>query len=389
MIPVSYNVRNLVVRKGTTIAAVFGIALVTLLFAGVFMLNHGINQTIVSSGHADNAIILRQGSDNELSSGVDMRQVSMVGAKPEVAHAQNGAPLIVGEVVVVITADKIGVEGGVSNVLVRGTSENVWDVRPEAKLIAGRKPQPGTTEVAIGKAIRGRFKGVELGESFNVKKNRAAQVVGVFDTGGTAYDSEVWADVDVMRDAFGRKGSVSSMHVHLASASKVDAFKAEVEADQTLGLQVQRESTYFEHNSEGAGTLLFGLGLTIAVFFALGAIIGASITMYAQVANRVKEIGTLRALGFSRFAVLSSFIIESLMVAVVGGAIGVVLSFFLGFVSFSTINMTNWSEIVFRFETTPQILGISFAFALFMGFIGGFLPALRAARLSPLAAIRG
>ena len=387
MIPVSYNVRNLTVRKGTTIAAVVGIALVTFLFAAVFMLQNGLKKALGTAGRSDNAIVLRQGSDAELSSGFDANQVSLIGAKDMVARSAGGASLAVGEIVVVVALAKKGTDG-ISNVQVRGTGGAVWDLRPEAKIVAGRKPQPGTDEVAIGKAIRGSFEGCDIGQSFDLKKNRPVKVVGIFDTGGSSFESEVWADVDFVRAAFGRESTVSSARVHLTSPTKFDAFKADVEGDKTLGLQVTRETTYFEKQSEATGTFLLYLGILISVLFSLGAIIGAAITMYAQVSNRTKEIGTLRALGFSRVSILSSFMIESVLVAGVGGAIGVLLSFIMGSFTFSTMNFATWSEIVLRFSTTPWIIVGSLIFAIAMGLIGGFLPALRAARMSPLAAIR-
>lgn len=387
MIPLSYNVRNLAVRKSTTIAAVAGIALVTFLFASVFMLNNGIKDTMGRSGRADNAIILRQGSDAELSSGISADQVGMLAAKEMVARAPDGTPLAVGESVVVVTLEKKGTDG-VSNVQVRGTGPNVWLLRPEVQIVAGRKPQPGTDEVVIGKAIRGNFQGCDLDQSFELKKNRPVKVVGIFSAGGSTFESEVWADIDFVRAAFGRQTNISSVRVHLTSAGKFDAFKADVESDKTLGLQVVRESVYYEKQAGATGFFLMILGIVIAFFFSLGAIIGASITMYAQVSNRTKEIGTLRALGFSRFSILLSFIIESLLVAAVGGLIGVALSFVMGLFTFSTMNFATWSEIVIRFSTTPGIILSALIFSLVMGFVGGFLPALRAARMSPLAAIR-
>jgi putative ABC transport system permease protein len=391
MIPLSYNVRSLAVRKTSTVAAVIGIALVVAVFAAVLMLRNGIHDTMASSGRPDNALIMRFGSLAELSSGIDSAQVGLVGAKAQVAHAASGQPLIVGEILVVILLDKAGTQGGVSvsNVQVRGVPDNVWDFRTEANIIEGRRAQPGTNEVVIGSAIRGRFRGLEVGQSFELKKNRPLKVVGVFSAAGSTFESEVWADVDQLRSAFGRQGIVSSMRVHLTNASKFDAFKAEVESDKTLQLGVHRESTYYEESGEGTSTFVTVLGVMVAIIFSLGAMIGAAITMYAQVANRVREVGTLRALGFSRFAILTSFLIESIVIALTGGVLGILLSLPMGAAHFSTLNMATWSEIVFHFQTTPQILISALIFAVVMGVIGGFLPALRAARMSPLAAIRG
>src|SRR5262249_7768789 len=278
----------------------------------VFMLNNGIKDTMGRSGRADNAIVLRQGSDAELSSGISPDQVGILAAKEMVARAPDGTPLAVGESVVVVTLEKKGTDG-VSNVQVRGPSPIAWLIRPEVQIIAGRKPTPGTDEVVIGKGIRGNFQGCDLDQSFDLKKNRPVKVVGIFSAAGSTFESEVWADVDFVRAAFGRQTNISSARVHLTSAGKFDAFKADVESDKTLGLQVVRESTYYERQAGATGFFLMILGIVIAFFFSLGAIIGASITMYAQVSNRTREIGTLRALGFSRFSILFSFIIESLL----------------------------------------------------------------------------
>jgi putative ABC transport system permease protein len=388
MIPISYNVRNLVVRRTTTIAAVFGIGLATWALGSALMLNNGITRTLATSGRPDNVIVLRQGSDAELSSTVVDNQVGLLRARDGVARTSAGEPLGVGEVVVVVTQPKKGTDGGVSNVTVRGTMENVWDFRPEVRIIAGRRPKPGTNEVAIGKAIRGRFEGVDLGETFNLKKNRPVTVVGIFESDGSSFESEVWCDLDALRAAFGRMGRVSSVRLRLVSPTKFDAFKNDVETDKTLGLQVTRETTYYEKLSEGTTAFILGLGIVIAVFFALGAVIGAAITMHAQVANRTREIGTLRALGFSRFSILTSFVFEAFLVAGVGGLVGLLASLVMTFARVSTLNFATWSEMVFRFETTPKIMLGSLIFALAMGFIGGVFPAIRAARMSPLQAIR-
>jgi putative ABC transport system permease protein len=387
MIPLSYNVRSLTVRKVSSLAAVLGIALVVAVFAAANMLSAGIKETLGSSGSSSNAIILRQGSDAEIASGIEEPQVGLLLAKEQVARAASGGALGVAEVVVVVTLDKKGTDG-VSNVLVRGVPAHVYDFRPEVKLVAGRKAQPGTDEVVIGKAIRGRFVGVDLGGSFDLKKNRPVTVVGVFESGGSSFESEVWADLDTARTTFGRQGMVSSVRVRLDSPSKFDAFKADVEGDKKLGLAVEREDKFYEKASQGMATLLGGLGVFIAIVFSLGAMIGAAITMYGQVSNRAHEVGTLRALGFSRLSILSSFLIESLMLAIAGGVLGAVASLLMGLVKFSMINFTSWSEVVFRFTATPDIIVSSLFFAGFMGLLGGFLPALRAAYISPIEAMR-
>lgn len=386
MIPVKYNYRNLVVRKTTTIAAAFGLALVVFVFAAAQMLGNGIKKTLGRSAGAENAIVLRRGSSAEMESGIEENQVNLVLAQAAQIGASKKPPGI-GEVLVVILMDKLGTNG-VSNVTVRGVPEDVFEFRNSAKIIEGRAAKPGTDEVVVGSGIRGRFKGLELGQSFDLKKNRPAKVVGVFADDGSSFESEVWADIHTVRTAFGREGYVSSVRVRLDAASKFDAFKALVEQNRQLGLAVQREADYYEKQSEATSIFLTIMGTMIAVLFSIGAMIGATITMNAQVANRQREIGTLRALGFSRRSILTSFLLESIVLATIGGLVGAAASLGLSFVKITMLNAGTWSEIAFTFEPTPAIIIRSMVLAGFMGVVGGFLPAIRAARVSPIEAMR-
>jgi putative ABC transport system permease protein len=387
MVPVKYNVRNLVVRRATTLAAAFGLALVVLVVAGVQMAVNGLERTLGRGASSDTAIVLRKGSDAELSSGIEDKYVSMVVAAAEQVGATK-KPNAVGEVVVVVLLDKLGADG-VSNVTVRGTPEDGLAFRPSIKIVEGRAPAPGADEVIVGKAIRGRFQGMEIGQAFELKKNRKVKVVGVFEDQGSAYESEVFVDLHVLRQTFAREGHVSSVRVRLDTASKFDAFKANIESNRQLGLVVMREADFFEKQSEATGFLLKFIGYLVGFFFAIAAVIGATITMNAQVAGRTREIGTLRALGFSRSAILFSFLLESVVLAVIGGVVGGIASLGLGFVEVTLINFSSWSEIVWSFEPTPKILVTSVVLAGVMGVIGGFLPAIRAARVSPVEAMRG
>jgi len=388
MVPIAYNLRNLTVRKTTTFATAGGLALVVFVFASVMMLANGIKKTLGRSASNDVAVVIRKGSDAELSSGIEDPNVGIVTSAKEVAHADNGAPLGVGEVVVVILLDKLGTDG-FTNVQVRGMPDGGLAFRREVKIIAGRAAQPGTDEVMVGKAIRGRFKGVDIGQSFELRKNRPVNVVGVFDDGGSAQESEVWADLNVVRTAFGREGVVSSVRVRLESPSKLDSFKTAIESNRQLDLEVFRESAFMEKQSEGMSIFVKALGYVIAVFFSIGAMIGAMITMHASIANRQREIGTLRALGFSKLSILFAFLLESIALALIGGLLGTAASLLMGMVKFSTMNFATWSEIVFSFEATPAILVKSLVLAAVMGLLGGFFPALRAARMSPVLAMRG
>src|SRR5579883_1172689 len=374
MVPIRYNVRSLAVRKSTTVATAGGIALVVFVLASSLMLAAGVKKTLGTAGRPENAIVLRMGSDAELGSVVEESSVPLVLAAPGVARDGTGRPFGAGEVVVVAAMEKLGANG-VTNVSIRGVPEDVMRFRPEARIVAGRPPRPGSDEVSVGARIRGRIRGLDLGETFDLKKNRPVAVVGVFDTGGSSYDSEVWVDREVLRQAYHREGMVSSVRVRLESPTKFDGFRAGVENDKRLGLQALRETTFYEKQSEGVAIFVGALGSVVSLFLAVGAMIGAMITMYAAVANRQREIGTLRALGFSRASVLASFLVEAVLLAVVGGAVGAAASTAMGFVRFSMVNFASWSEIVFSFDPTPQVIATALVFAVGMGLLGGIFPA--------------
>ena len=387
MIPLRYNLRSLVVRKTTTIATSLGIALVVFVLAASMMLVSGIDKTLGSTGRPDNVIVLRKGSDAELNSIIDVAKVGLVASAPGVA-AEGGGPLAAGEVVVVATMEKLGGDG-ITNVLIRGVTTRSAAMRGALTVVAGRAPAPGADEVMIGRQLRGRFPGLELEQSFELKKNRPVKVVGVFSDAGSSHESEVWGDLDLVRASFGRAGIVSGVRARLVGASSFDAFKQSVESDKNLGFEALRETEYLEKQSEGLRAFVTVLGSTIAFFFSVGAMIGAMITMYASIANRQREIGTLRALGFPRWQILLSFLIESVSLALLGGVVGAGAATSLKLVSFSMMNFATWSEMVFTFEPTPGILGAAMSFAGVMGLLGGFFPAVRAARTSPVVAMKG
>lgn len=390
VIPFTYNIRSLFVRKATTFATAGGIALVVFVLASSQMLSNGIKETFSSSGSPSNAIVLRKGSDNELSSGFENRLLSLVGAAPGVKPGADGKPLVTGDLVVVVALDKVGAEAGqVSNVQVRGVMENTFQVRPHVRITEGRPAAPGTDEAIVGKGMVGRFHGLEIGQQFDLKKNRPVKIVGVFEAAGSSFESEVWVDIETLRTSFGRQGLFSSALAVLDSASKYDAFAAAVESDKQLGLESERERTYYEKASENTAMVIQGLGLVVFFFFSMGAMIGAMITMYGAVAQRTREVGTLRALGFGRLAILLAFLAESFVLALAGGVVGAAASLITTRFKLSTMNYDTWQEVSFSFTPTPEILiGAVIAGGL-MGIIGGFLPALMASRISPIAAMRG
>ncbi len=387
MIPLKYNLRSLTVRKTSNLLAVFGVALVVFVLATALMLSAGIRKTLSASGRDDIAIVIRKGSEAELGSSIEDPTVGLIASQPGVAQV-NGRSAGVGETVLVIALEKVGANG-VTNIQVRGISPEASVLNRPFKIIKGRAAKPGSDEVVVGKRLEGRFRGLELGKSFEMRRNRPSTVVGVFSADGSSYESEVWADQDTLRSAFGRPGLVSSVRVRLDSASAFEGFRSSIEQDKRMGLEALTERKYFERLSEGTSMFITALGSVIAVFCSLGAMIGAMITMYGAVSNRMREIGTLRALGFPRFQVLVSFVIESLILSAAGGLLGCLGAIAVGSIEISMINFASWSEIVFRLEPTPQALGIALSCAGFMGLLGGFLPALRAARVTALAAMRG
>ena len=377
MIPIAYNIRSLKERRRTTIASALGIAMVVFVLSSSMMLSDGIDAAMGMAGRDDVAVVLRKGTDSELGSSLTQEQLSRIQASPGVKAAY-------GELVVVATIDRAGGGGQISNVQIRGMSQMWRDVR----IIAGRAPRPGTNEAMIGKRIRGRFEGVELDQDFELKKNRSAQVVGVFEAGGSLSESEVWIDIDVLRSSFGREGLISSARVVLESSEKLEAFREAIEHDRGLGLVVHRETKFLEMQSEGTAIFVTALGSTVAMFFSFGAIIGAMITMFAAVSQRRREVGVLRALGFSEFSILTSFILESLMLSLLGGIIGAIASIGMGMVQFSMLNFATFSQIVFKFTPTIGVLVGSVFFAMVMGVLGGLFPAFQASRVSPVEAMR-
>ena len=380
MIPIKYNVRSLTVRKATTLATALGIALVVFVLSASLMLAAGIKKTFASNARQDVAVVMRKGSDNEMSSSLATEDVNKIVGTQGASSSS--------EIVMVLAMEKVGAPG-VTNVQVRGVTDAAQKLRPEVKIAEGRLPQPGRDEVMVGQRIHRRFKDVELGHKFELRKNRPVTVVGVFTAEGSSTESEVWCDLDVLRAAFGREGSVSSVRVKLDSVAAFDGFKLSMEGDKSLGFMALRETEYVQKQSQDTAAFIGIIGTLISVFFAIGAMIGAMITMYAAVANRQREIGTLRALGFSRRSILLSFLIESTALALFGGLVGAAASMAMKFVKFSMMNFASWSEVVFSFEPTPQVIITALTFAAAMGLFGGFFPALRAARVSPIQAMRG
>jgi len=384
-VPLAYVARNLAARRLTTVLTAFGMALVVYVFATVLMLAAGLEATLIATGQPDNVIVIRRGAQSEVQSGVDRLAAGIVESLPDIATGSDGERLISKESVVLINLPKRQT-GKPSNVVIRGVTSIGLTLRPQVKIVEGRMFRPGTSEIVTGSAIAGGFRGAALGEMLHFAQ-RDWIVVGVFDGGRTGFDSEIWGDAEQMLQAFRRTG-FSALVFRLNDAGRFDAVKRDIESDPRLTLEAKRETRFYADQSEALSKFISYLGTTISAIFSIGAIIGAMITMYASVASRTSEIGTLRALGFSRFAILVAFLIESLLLGLVGGAVGLLAASFMQALSISTLNFQTFAELAFTFALTPAIVAYSLAFSLLMGFVGGFLPAARAARLKIVDALR-
>jgi ABC-type lipoprotein release transport system permease subunit len=384
-IPVGYIARNLVARRLTTTLTAGGMALVVYVFATVLMLSAGLEKTLVATGQDDNVVVIRRSSQTEVQSGISRAQGEVVETLPQIALTSDGRPLISKEPVVLINLPKRG-SGKPANVVIRGVTANGLTLRPQVKLVAGRMFQPGTAEIIAGRSVADGFQGAGLGETLRFA-SRDWKIVGVFDAGHTAFDSEIWGDAEQMLQAFRRTG-FSSLLFRLNDPDDFDAVKSDIENDPRLTLEAKREKRFYAEQSEALSKFIRYLGTSISIIFSIGAVIGAAITMYASVASRTGEIGTLRALGFSRAAILTAFLGEALLLGLLGGVAGLVAASAMQALSISTTNFQTFAEIAFSFTLTPGIVIASLIFALAMGFIGGFLPAARAAKMKIVDALR-
>jgi ABC-type antimicrobial peptide transport system permease subunit len=384
-IPLNYIARNLAARRLTTLLTAGGMALVVYVFATVLMLAAGLQATLVATGQEDNVVVIRRGAQTEVQSGVERAQAGIIDSLPDIATGQDGQRLISRETVVLINLIKRE-SGKPANVVIRGVTPAGLALRPQARIVEGRMFRPGTSEVIAGRSVAAGFRGAGLGETVRFA-SRDWTVVGVYDAGRTAFDSEIWGDAEQLLQAF-RRTAFSSVILKLTDSARFEAVKSELENDPRLTVEAKRENRFYADQSEALSKFITYLGVSISVIFSIGAIIGAMITMYASVASRVAEIGTLRALGFSRGAILAAFLGEALLLGFVGGLIGLVAASFMQAFSISTTNFQTFAELAFSFALTPGIVAASLAFALAMGFIGGFLPAARAARMKIVDALR-
>jgi putative ABC transport system permease protein len=385
-IPIVYNIRSVRARWTSTIVAVLGIAGTVGVFVAMLSLAKGFQATLVASGSPDNALIVRAGATSEMTSGVPLDSVKIIQDAPGIARGAEG-PLVTPEAVLMAPIPLIST-GTQANVELRGVSPNVLEIRKQVKIAEGRMFRGGMAEVVVGKNATKTYSGLKIGDTIALGTQRW-QVVGIFDAGGSSFDSEVWGDSHLLSQAYGRpENNFQSVTVHLTSPSALTQLKDSVTADPRLNVDVTREIDYYSKQSTAMTTLITILGGFVASIMAIGAIFGALNTMYSAVADRGREIATMRALGFGAVAVVFSFLVEALLISFVGGMLGCLAVLKLNGFTTSTINFQTFSNIAFAFKITPGLMVMGVGFALAMGVLGGIFPAIRAARLPVATALR-
>ena len=381
----SYNLRSIAVRKGTAAMTAMGIAMVVAVFVMTMAIAQGFNGALVASGSNDNAILLRKGATSENVSAVLRSQLPIVESLPQVARGRDGHALASPELVVIIALPRVS-DNQPANVPVRGVGPLAFEIRNTLTFVEGRRLTPGTREINVGKQATVRFKGLTMGSDIKFSGSTWT-VVGVFTDDDASFESEVWGDGDLMIPAF-QRDEYQSLTLKLTDPSAFESLAAAVAADPRLDLKAYPERDYYEGQSETTGTLIRVFATFVTAILSIGAVFGAMNTMYAAVAYRTREIGTLRALGFSRVRIVSAFLAESVALALVGGAIGCVLALPVHGISTGAMNMTSFSELAFKFRITPGLLANGLVFSAVMGAVGGLLPAIRAARIPVAHALR-
>jgi putative ABC transport system permease protein len=385
-IPLSYNYRSLAGRPMSTAFTALGIGLVVAVFIAMLALANGFAAALTTTGSDRNVLVLRKGADNEMSSSITREIASIIAATPYVAKGADGAPLTSPEVYVVIPLGRGGDTTKLANVVLRGVSERVWDVRANLSLVGGVRPSAGQNEVCIGQKLVGRFAGTEVGGTMNFA-GRAWKVACVFSAGGSSFESEIWGMNEQVMPVM--RGEVfQSLTFRLTDPAAFPEAERLLEADERLQVDAHQEATFYANQSKMLGTMLKILAGLITSIMAVGAVFGAINTMFAAVAARRSEIAVLLTLGFKPSSILMSFLVESMFLALAGGIIGCLIALPTNGMVASTINWATFSDIAFAFRVTPGLLASGLIFSLVMGLVGGFFPALRAARLQVVQAIR-
>lgn len=386
-VPFIYSLRSVRVRWASNLVAVLGIAGVVAVFVAMLAMARGFKATLVESGSPRNAIVLRGGATTEMVSVIMLDEVRVIEDAPGVAHGADGRPLVSPEVVVV-TAFHHKASDSDALAQVRGVTDRAPLVHTTARIAKGRFLKPGTAELVVGKNAAEMYSGFTLGEKPKFG-GRTWEVVGVLDAGGSAFDSEVWADVGVLSQTYKRPfGVFSSTTVRLDSPSALAALRAALTSDPRMTAQVEGEVEYYAKQSRMLSTLIEVLGYLVAAIMGVGAVFGAFNTMYSAVSARAREVATLRAIGFGAGSVIVAFLAEAVMLSLAGGAVGCLSALPLNGLTTSTLNWQSFSQMAFAFRVTPDILVAGVLFAMAMGIAGGLLPALRAARLPVAEALR-
>src|ERR1700732_3181643 len=371
-IPISYNVRNLKLRKGLTAMTALGIALTVTTAIFLMALLAGLQRAFVSSGNPQNVLVLRKGSEAELSGGFDASLFPTLKVLPGIAKDSHGDPMVSGEWVVVIMLPRADGTGEV-NVTVRGMMPGGLELRPNVKLVQGRWFNSGQREMVVSQSIQRRFAHANVGDSVQFGKGPWT-VVGIFDAGGSAYESEIWGDVNQMASDFDRQGGFSSAYLRATDPASADALKNRVSDDQRLKLEGMLETDYYAKQTRSGAPIKY-IGWVVAIIMAIGSSFAAMNTMYAAVAYRSREIATLRVIGFSRPSILTSFVFESVLLSLLGAAAGILLMLPFNGMTTGTSNAVTFSEVVFSLRMTPRVLEVAVIFALIMGLVGGIAPA--------------
>lgn len=385
-LPISYNIRNVRVRWQVTLLSIVGIALVVTVFAVLMSMSEGFALALRSTGRTDNAMIIQPGSASELTSGVSLEDGNQIMMDSRVARGADGQPLASWEWVIVISQPKIS-DGQPTNVTLRAVQAKTFDVRGGVKVVEGRKFATGLDEVIVGKKLVDRIQGMRIGSSVKYQR-KDFKIVGIFESQGGAFESEIWGDRDTFAAIFQRGAGASAVVLRMKDEKDIPALDRWIKSNPQMKLQAVQERKYYADQAGALASILGNLAKGVAFIMGIGAVFGAMNTMYAVVAARTREIGTLRALGFSRRAILSSFVLESVFLAAIGGALGCVLAFPMNGFSTGTGQTQSFSEIAFAFAITPGIVMWSMVFAVLMGLIGGLLPAVRASRLPITRALR-
>ena len=386
-IPLTYNWRSLTGRPVSTLFTALGIGMVVAVFIAMLALANGFARALAATGSDRNVIVLRKGADAELSSALDRASVSILAASPHVAHAPDGSPLVSPEVYVVLPRGRIEDTTKNANVVLRGISPAVWEVRANLRILpGGRAPEPARDEVCVGRKLVAGFPHTAVGDRMDIG-GRPWEVVCHFTADGSSFESELWGPNEQVLSVL-RRTAFSSVTFRLADPAAFEEAKRSLEGDQRLTVDVERESAFYAKQSELLGTVLRILAILITSIMAVGAVFGAINTMFAAVASRASEIAVLLTLGFKPRSILASFLAESVLLSVVGGVIGCLIALPVNGVVANTTNWASFSEIAFGFRVTPGLLLAGLVFSLVMGVIGGFLPAWRAARMSVVKALR-